>query len=107
MVVPRLVHPQRMLRLIHESLLGSAVDSLVLAAPKLVRHLLRRRLAVIGLSAARYFVCAARDALFGFLEGGFGRVGGHFLAGLGVEVFAECFGHDEEFVCLVGWFKFV
>lgn len=76
MVVPRLVHPQRMLRLIHESLLGSAVDSLVLAAPKLVRHLLRRRLAVIGLSAARYFVCAARDALFGFLEGGFGRVGG-------------------------------
>lgn len=72
----RLIHPQRMLRLIHKPLLGPTMHRLILAAPKLVRHLLRARLAVVRLRAARHLVRTARDALFGFLERGFRRVGG-------------------------------
>ena len=40
----------------------------------------------------------------GLTEGGLGGVGSHLLAGLGVEVFAECVGHVEG--CWVGLGRF-
>lgn len=104
-----------MLRLVHEALLRSTMNSLILATAKLVTGRLGVGLAGIGLCATGDLVGATGDAFFGFVECGFGGVGSlevglvcglnekrgkgmyHLLAGLGVEVFAECVGHVDGY----------
>lgn len=63
-----------MLGLVHEALLGAAVDGLVLAAAELVADGLSVGLAGIGLRATSDLVGAAGDALLGLVEGGLGGV---------------------------------
>jgi hypothetical protein len=93
-------------------------------ATELVGNLLGVGFAGVGLGAASDLVSAAGEGLFGLVEGGFGGVGGldgglvkysksgkvrkeayHLLARLGVEVFAESFGHcgGGRLGWLVGW----
>jgi hypothetical protein len=69
------VHPERMLRLVHEPLLAPSVHRLVLATANLVVQRLRVALARVGLCAARDLVGAASDGLLGLVKGGFGGVG--------------------------------
>jgi hypothetical protein len=64
-----------MLRLVHESLLGSSMHSLVLATADLIVQRLCGALARVRLCAARDLVGATSDRLLGLVEGGFGGVG--------------------------------
>lgn len=62
-----LVHAESVLGLVHETLLGAAVDSLVLAASDLVAGGLSVGLAGVGLGAAGNLVGATGDALLGLV----------------------------------------
>lgn len=64
-----LVHAESVLGLVHETLLGAAVDGLVLAAADLVAGRLGVGLARVGLGATDNLVGAAGDALFGLVCG--------------------------------------
>jgi hypothetical protein len=64
-----LVHAESVLGLVHETLLGTAVDGLVLAATDLVAGGLGVGLARVGLGATDNLVGAAGDALLGLVCG--------------------------------------
>lgn len=73
----------------------------VLGATELVHGRLRVCLGRVGLGFTGDFVGSASEGFLDLCAGGFGGLGLHGLAKLGVGVFAECVGHFEGFVKIV------